>query len=70
VPQALKYEMSARLIEVLVALKGPDSLIDVYEQIASGKGFGQAFEIAYGISYEAAKPILATIVVDQIAAGK
>jgi hypothetical protein len=62
--------MGARIIEILVALKGPDSLIDVYEQIATGKSFSQAFELVYGISYEAAKPIITSIVVDQIAAGK
>ena len=55
--------MGARIIEILVALKGPDSLIDVYEQIATGKSFSQAFELVYGISYEAAKPIITSIVV-------
>jgi hypothetical protein len=67
---AIKNELSARLIEVLVALKGPDSLTAVYEYIATGKSFDQAFEHVYGISHELAKPILASIVVDQIAAGK
>jgi len=67
---AIKNELSARLIEVLVALKGPDSLTAVYEYIATGKSFDQAFEHIYGISYDLAKPILASIVVDQIAAGK
>jgi len=69
-PYAIRNQMGARIIEILVALKGPDSLIDVYEQIATGKSFSQAFELVYGISYEAAKPIITSIVVDQIAAGK
>jgi hypothetical protein len=67
---AIKNELSARLIEILVALKGPDSLIEVYEYIATEKSFSQAFEHVYGISYELAKPILVNIVVDQINAGK
>jgi hypothetical protein len=54
----------------LVALKGPDSLTDLYDFMASGRTFEQAFEQVYGISYEAAKPIITSIVVDQIAAGK
>ena len=69
-PYAIRNQMGARIIEILVALKGPDSLIDVYLYIASGKSFSQAFELVYGISYEAAKPIITSIVVDQIAAGK
>jgi hypothetical protein len=69
-PYAIRNQMGARIIEILVALKGPDSLIDVYEHIATGKSFSQAFELVYGISYEAAKPIITSIVVDQIAAGK
>ena len=69
-PSAMKYEMSARLMEVMVALKGPDSLTALYEYMATEKSFEQAFEHIYGISYEKAKPILASIVVDQITAGK
>ena len=70
VPYEMKYPMSARLIEVLVALKGPDALTEIYEKIATGRSFYQAFESVYGISYESAKPILASIIVDQLAAGK
>ncbi len=69
-PYAMRYQMSARIIEILVALKGPDSLTEVYEYMATEKTFEQAFEHIYGISYEAAKPIITSIVVDQIAAGK
>jgi hypothetical protein len=68
-PYAMRYQMSARVIEILVALKGPDSLIEVYEYMATEKTFEQAFEHIYGISYEAAKPIITSIMVDQIAAG-
>jgi hypothetical protein len=69
-PYPMRYQMSARIIEILVALKGPDSLSDLYDYMATGKTFDQAFEFTYGISYEAAKPIITSIVVDQIAAGK
>ena len=69
-PYAMRYQMSARIVEILVALKGPDSLIELYEYMATGKTFEQAFEHIYGISYESAKSIITSIVVDQIAAGK
>ncbi len=69
-PYAMRYQMSARIIEILVALKGPDSLTEVYEYMATEKTFEQAFEHIYGISYESAKPIITSIVVVQIAAGK
>jgi hypothetical protein len=38
--------------------------------MGTGKTFEQAFENIYGISYEAAKPIITSIMVDQIAAGR
>jgi hypothetical protein len=66
----MKYQMSARIIETLVALNGPDSLTALYEYMATSKTFEEAFQHVYGITYESAKPILASIIVDQIAAGK
>jgi len=69
-PYAMKYEMSARTIEILVALKGPGSVISLMEYMASGKTFEQAFEFIYGIGYESAKPIIARILADQFANGR
>ena len=69
-PYAMRYQMSARIIEIVVALKGPDSLTEVYEYMATGKTFEQAFEHIYGISYSSAIPILAKIVFEQIANNK
>ena len=69
-PYAMRYQMSARIVEILVALKGPDSLTALYEYMATEKSFDEAFEYIYGVSYESAKPIITSIIVDQIAAGK
>lgn len=69
-PYAMKYEMSARTIEILVALKGPGSIIGFIEYMATGKTFEEAFQHIYGISYETAKPIIARIVADQFANGR
>ena len=69
-PYAMKYEMSARTIEILAALKGPGSLVSFIEFMATGKTFEEAFQHVYGISYESAKPIIARIIVDQFASGR
>jgi hypothetical protein len=69
-PYAMKYEMSARTIEILVSLKGPDSLVGLIDYMATGKTFEQAFEYIYGISFESAKPIIAKIITDQFSVGK
>jgi hypothetical protein len=69
-PYGMKYEMSARVVEILVALKGPDSIISMFAAIGQGKRFDLAFESVYGISYESAKPIIARILVDQFSNGR
>ena len=64
-PYAMKYEMSARIIEILVALKGPESIIRLVEVMSTQKTFDRAFEEVYGVSYELAKPKIAKIVAEQ-----
>jgi hypothetical protein len=43
----------------LVALKGPDTLIDIYEQMGKRLSFDQAFKNTYGVEWSYALPILA-----------
>lgn len=69
-PYAMKYEMSARTVEILVALKGPDSLIRIVEVMASGKKFDEAFQIVYEINYDQARSIIAKIIADQFTNGR
>jgi hypothetical protein len=66
-PYGMKYEVSHRVIEVLAALKGSNSIIDLYSYMAQNHTFEQAFQHIYGISYSSAIPILAKIVSDQFA---
>jgi hypothetical protein len=47
------------LIEALVAVKGPDTLIDVYEQMGKRLTFDEAFKVTYGVEWSYALPILA-----------
>ena len=63
----MKYEVSQRVIEVLVAIKGHKSLTDLYAYMAQDHTFEQGFKYIYGISYENAIPLLAKIVTDQFA---
>ena len=66
-PPGMKYEVSQRVIEVLVAIKGHKSLTDLYAYMAQDHTFEQGFKYIYGISYENAIPLLAKIVTDQFA---
>ncbi len=55
----LNYSLSSRFIEALVAIKGPDTLIDIYEQMGKRLSFDQAFKYTYGVEWSYALPILA-----------
>jgi len=66
-PYGMKYEVSLRTIEVLVALKGHESITDLYSYMAQNNTFEEAFLKIYGISYSSAIPVLAKIVSEQFA---
>ena len=66
-PYGMKYEVSLRAIEVLVALKGHESITDLYSYMALNHTFEEAFLKIYGISYSSAIPVLAKIVSEQFA---
>ena len=66
-PYGMKYEISQRIIEILVALKGHKSLTDLYAYMSQDHTFEQGFKHIYGIPYEGAIPVLAKIVADQFA---
>jgi hypothetical protein len=57
--QFLNYSLSSRFIEALVAVKGPDTLIDLYEQMGKRLTFEEAFKNTYGVEWSYAMPILA-----------
>ena len=66
-PYGMKYEVSMRTIEVLVALKGHESITDVYSYMEQNHTFEEAFLKIYGITYSSAIPVLAKIVSEQFA---
>jgi hypothetical protein len=53
------YDIGAMFIEILTALKGPDSTMDLWKLAEKGVAFDSAFEQVYGISYVKALPIMA-----------
>ncbi|CAB4575173.1 MAG: hypothetical protein F2555_04875 [Actinobacteria bacterium] len=63
----LSYNLGSRFVEILVALKGPNSLLELNSEIGMGMNFAQAFEKVYGISWNKAVPILAKVVSSDIA---
>lgn len=66
-PYAFKYELSARIMEILVSVGGPDSLIKLMNRMSEKQTFDKAFEYVYGISYSDATPIISKIIADQFA---
>jgi hypothetical protein len=53
-----QYDLGGMLIEVLTAIKGPASTMELWKQCGSGLNFSEAFEKVYGISFDKALPII------------
>lgn len=54
-----QYDLGAMFIEILVALKGPDSLMQLWSNAHAGMGFADSFKETYGIAFDKALPIMA-----------
>ena len=67
--QFFNYSLGSRFIEVLVALKGPDTLIGMYEEMGKKLTFDQAFKNVYGVEWSYAIPILAKTVYTNLKEG-
>ena len=53
-----QYDLGGMLIEVLTALKGPSSTMEIWKLAGSGLKFNDAFEKVYGLSFDKALPII------------
>ena len=58
----LAYNIGAKAVEALVVLKGVDVVLDFYVDAANGASFETSFEKFFGISWDSAKPILASAI--------
>jgi hypothetical protein len=52
--------------EILVTLKGPDSILGIYNQLASGKTFEQAFQSEFDSSWDEALPYISNAISAQL----
>ena len=53
-----QYDLGGMLVEVLTALKGPSSTMEVWKLCGSGMTFKDSFERVYGTSFDKALPII------------
>ena len=53
-----QYDLGARLVEVLTAIKGPGSTMEIWKLMGTGQTFNSAFEKVYGTTFEKALPII------------
>lgn len=61
-----QYDMGAMLVEVLTALKGPSSTMEIWKLMGTGQTFNQAFEKVYGTSFDKALPIISKAIALQL----
>jgi hypothetical protein len=54
-----QYDLGAMFVEILTALKGPDSTMEMWRLTGTGINFPVAFEQVYGVSFSKALPIMA-----------
>ena len=57
--QFLNYSLGQHVIEILVALKDADVLIDMYAEMGHGLSFSDAFNKIFGLTWSSAIPIIA-----------
>lgn len=58
----LEYSLGGLVVEALVAVSGPDSIIAMYEEMSRRIDFNSAFKKVYGIEWKEAIPIVAAAI--------
>jgi hypothetical protein len=53
-----QYDLGARLVEILTAIKGPASTMEIWRLVGTGLTFNAAFEKVYEISFDKALPVI------------
>lgn len=54
-----QYDIGAMFVEILTALKGPNSTMEMWRIASTGVDFKTAFERVYGVPFDKALPIMA-----------
>jgi hypothetical protein len=65
-PRGRQYDLGAMLVEILVAIKGPDSAMQVFRESVNGGGFESAFQRIYGSSFQSVLPIISRTIALQL----
>jgi hypothetical protein len=60
------YDVGSYICEILIALKGPESIINLYGDYLKTRDFDKSFANIYGTSWTQAYPILSTVTFDVI----
>jgi len=68
-PRWREYDLGAMLVEVLTALKGPGSTMEIWKLMGTGSSLESAFEKVYGISFEKALPIISKAIALELGRG-
>jgi hypothetical protein len=64
------YSVGYQVIEILAAVGGPHSTMDVIVEMANGKNFSEAFEMVYKTSWAQAVTIISKVISAQIKANQ
>jgi hypothetical protein len=65
-PRYYQYAIGAMVTEILVSLKGPDSILAIYKALGNGKTFEQAFEGEFGVEWNTALPSISKAISAQL----
>lgn len=60
------YDVGLLATEILVALRGPAAMMQLFTDVASGQSFGEAFAARFGTSWGDVYPIIARTIAKQI----
>ena len=63
---AYSYSLGAATVEALVSIGGSESIFAFHERLVVGETVNDAFKTIYGITWDAAAPILAEVVAKKI----
>ena len=61
----LGFTLGIRIIQILIALKGPTVLFDIPNLMSQGQTFDQAFQSIYGVTWTSAEPAMAKTIWDE-----
>ncbi len=58
-PDQLAYDIGSYVCDIFIAIKGPESIMNLYEDVARTGNFIESFNNIFGISWSNARPLIA-----------